>query len=148
MPVQVASNLIPRNGAKWHVVEDVYVKGGLRVVANAAARDAIYADSTARLGLKTGMLLTTADDGKLWRYVGSGQWVRYKTTASSTHVQETPASEWIFNHNQGSRFFTYTVFDADGQQVFPDQCHILDSDNLKLSFAIPIAGHATFLFDV
>ena len=66
MPITVASNLIPRSSGKWPVLEDVYVRGGIRVVTNAAARDAIYADAQARTGLKIGMLLVTADDQKLW----------------------------------------------------------------------------------
>ena len=52
MAIQVASNLVPRNGSTWPVVEDVYVKGGYRTVADLAARDAIDP-----LALKLGMLV-------------------------------------------------------------------------------------------
>ena len=52
MPIPVSSNLIPRNGNTWPVVEDVFVKGGFRVVSNLAARNAIDP-----LGMKLGMLV-------------------------------------------------------------------------------------------
>jgi hypothetical protein len=52
MAIQIASNLVPRSGNTWPVVEDVYVKGGYRTVANLAARDAIDP-----LALKLGMLV-------------------------------------------------------------------------------------------
>lgn len=148
MPIQVASNLIPKNGAKWSIVEDTYVKGGLRVVADAAARDAIFLDGTAVYTLKMGMLLVTADDKKLWQYQGSGVWTQFKVAISYTFTQDTPSDTWDITHNNNSTFFTYTLFDADGYQVIPADCHITDVNNLVLSFAAPIAGHATFVFDV
>ena len=52
MAIQVASNIIPRNGNTWPVVEDVFVKGGFRVVDDLAARDAINP-----LSMKQGMLV-------------------------------------------------------------------------------------------
>jgi hypothetical protein len=148
MPIQVSSNLIPKSGAKWPVVEDVYIKGGLRVVADAAARDSIYLDATAKLGLKNGMLLVTASDNKLWQYQGLGVWTAFKSSATYTFQKATPAAEWDIVHNLNSTFFTYTVFDADGYQILPSECHIVDVNNLVVYFSAPIAGHATFVFDV
>ena len=52
MAIQVASSIIPRNGNTWPVVEDVFVKGGFRVVDDLAARDAIDP-----LSMKQGMLV-------------------------------------------------------------------------------------------
>lgn len=148
MPIQVASNIIPKNGAKWHVVEDIYVKGGLRVVADAAARDAIYLDTTAKFTLKNGMLLITADTNQMWQYQGLGVWTLYNSTVTATFEQATPATQWDINHTFNTRFFTYSVFDADGFQILPAECHIVDFNNLSLYFASPIAGHATFVFDI
>lgn len=150
MPIQVASNLIPKNGAKWPVVEDIYVKGGLRVVVDAAARDAIYLDTTAKFTLKDGMLLVTADTKQLWQYQGLGVWTLFTppTTPTHTHSQSEPSIQWDINHNVNTRFFTYTVFDADGYQILPSECQIVDFNNLTLYFASPIAGHATFVFDI
>ena len=52
MAIKVASNIIPLNGNTWPVVEDVFVKGGFRVVDDLAARDAINP-----LSMKQGMLV-------------------------------------------------------------------------------------------
>lgn len=148
MPIYVSANLIPRNGAKWHVVEDLYIKGGLRVVADAAARDAIYLNATAKLTLKRGMLLVTADDGKLWQYADLGVWQELKTSHSYTHEQTTPSNEWFVAHGMGSRFFTYTVFDEAGIQVMPNECVIVDDSNLLLTFLEAISGTVTLTFNV
>ena len=148
MPIQVASNIIPKSGAKWPVVEDIYVKGGLRVVADAATRDSLYTDTTAKLGLKTGMLLITASDSKIWQYAGLGVWIEVKKTVAYTYTQDTPSDLWLISHGANSSHFTYTLFDAEGYQILPSECHILDVNNLEVSFASPIAGHATFFFDV
>lgn len=148
MPITVSSNLIPRNGAKWHVVEDTYVKGGFRVVANAAARDAIYTDATAKLTLKTGMLLVTADDGRVWQYSGAGVWTELKRSYIHTHEQTTPDTEWFIPHSMNSRFFTYTAFDNSGLQVMPNECVIVDNNNLILTFLEAISGTVTLTFNV
>ena len=63
MPIQVAGKLIPRNDNTWPVVEDVFVKGGFRVVDDLAARDAINP-----LSMKQGMLVyVRAGGGSLHR---------------------------------------------------------------------------------
>lgn len=148
MPVQIASNIIPKNGAKWYVVEDIYVKGGLRVVPDAATRDSLYLDSTAKFCLKSGQLLVTADDNKLWQYRGLGVWVPLVIPTAFTFVQATPSGQWDIQHNLNSSAFTYTIFDADGFQVLPDECHIIDVNNLTISFSAAIAGQVTFVFNV
>lgn len=146
MPIQVSSNLLPKNGAKWPVVEDIYLKGGMRVVADAAARDALYTDTIARLGLKSGMLLVTASDNKLWQYRGPGLWVQIAIPTTYAFDQLTPSDTWTVSHNLNTKHFTYTVFDSNGFQILPSECHIYDLNNLTLYFAAPISGSATFVF--
>lgn len=148
MPIQVASNIVPKNNAKWPVVDDTYVKGGLHVVADAAARDAIYLDATARLILKNGMLLVTASDARIWQYSGLGVWVELKKSSSFSHTQDTHAVEWVIQHNIHSKMFTYCVFDEDGFQILPNECQILDFDNLKVTFLQATAGTITLTFNV
>ena len=62
MPINLASFLLPRSGQTYFLLEDKYVKGGLRVVADAAERDAI--DESTR---KPGMLVITANDNVVHR---------------------------------------------------------------------------------
>ena len=148
MPIFVASSFIPKNGAKWPVLEDVYLRGGIRVVANAAARDATYADSNARQGLKTGMLLVTADNKKLWQYDGLGVWTELKKSSTKTFSFSIPGMVWDIPHNTGSTNFNYTVFDVDGFQILPNECQILDVNNLRLTFLEAVAGTLTATFNV
>lgn len=148
MPIAVASNLIPKNSAKWPVVEDTYLRGGLRVVTNATARDAIYADPGARQGLKTGMLLVTANDRRIWQYEGLGAWTELKKSTTKTYAFSQPGTLWDIPHNTGSTNFTYTVFDTDGFQILPHECQILDVNNLRLTFLEEIAGTVTVTFNI
>ena len=59
MPIPVSSNLVPRNGNTWPVVEDIFVKGGYRTVSTRADLLAIPA-STHLWSL--GLLKLTCDD--------------------------------------------------------------------------------------
>lgn len=61
MAIFLASNIVPRNGATWPLVDDAHVKGGMRVVATIAERDAI--DTMSR---KAGMIVFVQADSKLY----------------------------------------------------------------------------------
>ena len=73
MAIQVTSNLVPRNGNTWPVVEDIFVKGGYRTVADLAARDAIDP-----LALKPGMLVFVQSENAHFKLdqVGPPAWVQ------------------------------------------------------------------------
>lgn len=62
MPVQVTSFLVPRNGNQWYLIEDKYLKGGVRVVADAVERSAIHPSS-----LKNGMVVIQIDDNLMYQ---------------------------------------------------------------------------------
>lgn len=143
MPIQVASSLIPKGGALWPVLDDKYIVGGARVVADAAAMNTLYTNTVTRAGLKIGMLLVTQSDKKLWMYLGGGQFGEYKANLMVTFVQETPLEVWQIQYNAGSRNLTYTVVDDTGTQVFPNTFQIIDDNNLVLSFLIPMSGRIT-----
>jgi hypothetical protein len=61
MPLRASSFFIP-TGSTPFVLEDIYLRGGLRVVPTMVERDAIV--SFAR---KAGMLVVTADNNKIWQ---------------------------------------------------------------------------------
>lgn len=62
MAVQLASNIAPKNGQTYYMVEDIYFKGGLQIRDNIAARDAIAGGN-----LKIGQLVLTLADSKIWK---------------------------------------------------------------------------------
>ena len=73
MAIQIASDLVPRNGNTWPVVEDIFIKGGYRTVADLAARDAI--DPSA---LKPGMMVFVQSENAHFKLdqVGPPAWVQ------------------------------------------------------------------------
>ena len=149
MPIQVASFLLPRNGATWYVLEDKYLKGGLRVCADVAERTAIHAAS-----LKKGMLVVMLDDNKIYQLtnVASKSWVEFKTTPNTpnplyTHRQDAPADVWTVEHGKECRYFNYSIFDDMGRSMVPDEVTIINDTLVEIKFIAPIAGHCVFAFD-
>jgi hypothetical protein len=62
MAVQLASNIAPKNGQTYYMMEDIYLKGGLQVRNDITDRDSIPISN-----LKLGALCLTVDDGKIWK---------------------------------------------------------------------------------
>lgn len=69
MPIQLASYIVPKNGGQFFLMEDKYVKGGYRVVANVTERDAINT-----VTLKQGALVYSIAEDSHWRYTDVGTW--------------------------------------------------------------------------
>ena len=59
MPIELTSNLTPRNGGNFFLMEDIYVKGGWRTVETVSDMMAIPVD-----GLKTGCVIYVIQTGK------------------------------------------------------------------------------------
>ena len=150
MPIQVASFLIPRNGQTWYILEDRYLKGGLRICADEAERAAIHASS-----LKRGMLVLLLTDNKLYQLksLSPSVWEEYKPSGTQTnpfytHLQPVPNDVWTINHGKSNRHFTINVYDDEGHSLLPDGVKIVDENNVEVRFLYPIAGHCVFGFDV
>ena len=148
MAIQVASSIVLKNGSKGPVVDDIYIRGGFRVVADVAARNALYSNATARNTLKLGALALTLADLKLWYYASVNTWVEYKPQQMFSFRQEAPQAEWAINHGKNCSRLTYSLFSLDGYQMWPDTCRIVDNDNLVLSFLEPVAGEITIAFNI
>lgn len=100
----------------------LYGKGGLRTVQSLAARDSIPA---ARL--EEGCLVYVIDDDKYYKRSGSG-WVEFITGGvvndkHYVHVQSTPASTWVIEHNLG-KFPAVQLKDDSGNQFTADVNHV------------------------
>ena len=147
MPVQLASFLLPRNGNTWFILEDKYLKGGLQVAANAATRDAINS-----INLKSGQLVITQDDHRLWQLQDDlVTWIEFVSASTYnpfyTHKQLTPDDAWLVNHGRNCRYFNYSAYDGNGRALIPDDVEIVDENNVIVSFIVPISGHCSFAFD-
>lgn len=64
MPIAIASFLLPRPGSNYFLVEDIYVRGGFRTVADLAERDATPVNN-----LKKGCLVYVQSEEVLYRFV-------------------------------------------------------------------------------
>jgi hypothetical protein len=148
MPIQVTSNFIPKSGQRWFLLEDKYLKGGFRVVADIASRNYLVTDSQSATGLKVGMLVLTADTGITWKYEGTNVWSEYKPNALFTYTQATPSDTWLIAHNKNSENFVYSIFDDQGYSIIPDGCQRIDANNIAVTFSTSIAGRATFSFNL
>ena len=67
MAIQVASNIIPRNGNTWPIAEDIHIKGGYRTVATPSDLSNIDPST-----LKPGTLVFVNSTGILYRADNSG----------------------------------------------------------------------------
>lgn len=147
MPVYMPTFLLPTNGAKFYLLEDTYVRGGLRIVANEAERLGTHMSSR-----KIGMLALQVDTGTIWQLKTLTRWAEFKTKTDyfpfHPHEQAEPDTVWRIAHGKGNSFITYTVFDSEGEQVYPDRALIVSEDEVELHFLMPISGHATLTFAV
>lgn len=71
MPIPLSTFLLPAGGNSFFLLEDKYVRGGLHVCVNAAERDAMNATVK-----KSGMLVVTQDDNRIWQLQGS-DWLEF-----------------------------------------------------------------------
>lgn len=82
MAIQAASNIIPGGGKSFYLLEDTYIKGGLQVKDNVAARDLV-----ALTNLKVGALVLTVAESKIWK-------VKTLVVPSAENPDAIPSVEW------------------------------------------------------
>lgn len=93
MPITVISNIIPANNLTFPIVEDIHLKGGLRVVDSQTERDNINA--TARKAgmyvyvISTGMMYYLDGDLTTWLEVSTGTGGSQITFSRATVVHTT-----------------------------------------------------------
>lgn len=152
MAVQVSAIIVPKSGGKWPVVEDVYIRGGFKTYATVAARDLVAANSVQKQTLKVGTVVLTLDTLQLWRYTGvaGALWVEFvpKPNDRHTHIQTESAAVWEVVHGKNCTHFTYSIFGEDGYSFIPDKVQIVDSNTIRIYMLDPVAGSATFSFNL
>ena len=84
MPISISSFLTPTNNGTFPLLEDIYLKGGLQVVATTLERDSI--PLTKR---KDGMFVVVSADYSLWIYsAATSSFSRYKSPLSAASPSE------------------------------------------------------------
>jgi hypothetical protein len=80
MSIKVIDELAPKGAGVFPILDDQHLRGGIHVVANATARDAIPAGHR-----KIGMFAVTQDDNKLWQLnVDLVTWIEFAAGGGAT----------------------------------------------------------------
>jgi hypothetical protein len=66
----------------------------------------------------------------------------YITGSTTRLVQSTPAVTWSFNHNLGTKYPGFEVYDSSDNVVIPAGIKALDNNNAEIYFSIPATGIA------
>lgn len=144
--LQLTSFLVPRNGNNFYLLEDSYLKGGFRVVADNVERDNINPVSK-----KAGMLVYVLSTRLMWQLDAALAWTAFSFAQAYnpfyTHKQIIASSRWQIFHARNCRYFHAQTFASDGRSIWPDEITILDSNSIQLDFSIPLTGHCTLSFD-
>jgi hypothetical protein len=144
MATQIASFLIPKNGQSYFLLEDTYLRGGMRVSLNVTTRDALHSSTK-----KAGMFVWTQTEGVLWQLQADLiTYIPYSASVYYTYYQASPADVWQIQHNKGSDRFVYNVYDDTSGIILPDQVVVVDTSTIEISFSVPVSGRCTFVFDL
>ena len=90
MAVVLISHLEPQNNGDFHLIEDIYLKGGFRAVSNIAARNAITL-----LRRKNGMRVGVMDNG-------SGAYKEYMLKLGTVDNNLSNNGNWVEYSSGGS----------------------------------------------
>ena len=63
-------------------------------------------------------------------------------TRNYIHIQSTPSTTWVVNHNMETPTPTITVLDGSGAVGFGYDLNIIDANNLEILFSFPVDGQA------
>lgn len=147
MPLYPTSFFIPPAGVPF-IVEDKYVRGGYRVAANVAERDAI-----AVAGRKQGMLVRCMDDNTIWELVGGTSNTSWRAFDATKYIKL--GAPLILDSNDGSiKLDLGGMFQVDGDGKLVIDMTNLFGDSLKEFFGadadddqkVIVYNHATGTF--
>ena len=110
------------------------ITGSLSVSGNLIVSGSLT-DATGSTGTSN-QLLTTDGDHVYWTtfdpIVVSGD--------TKKLIVSSPSTTWNFNHNLNSLYPAITVFNSDGYVIIPQNIHVIDYNNLTVSFASSQTG--------
>jgi hypothetical protein len=58
------------------------------------------------------------------------------------YQQTVPTSTWLINHNAESTYVSTTILDSNGNAILPDEIHVIDINNISVTFSSIQAGTA------
>jgi hypothetical protein len=66
----------------------------------------------------------------------------YITGSTPRLVQTVAATTWSFQHNLGTKYPGFEVFDSNDDVIIPAGIHVVDTNNAEIYFAVPTTGIA------
>ena len=64
----------------------------------------------------------------------------YVTGSTPRLVQTVAATTWSFQHNLGTKYPGFEVFDSNDDVIIPAGIHVVDINNAEIYFAVPTTG--------
>jgi hypothetical protein len=128
----VTASISQTNG--FSISTNSAITGSLSVSGNLILSGSLT-DATGSTGTSN-QLLTTDGDHVYWTtfdpIVVSGD--------TKKLIVSSPSTTWNFNHNLNSLYPAITVFNSDGYVIIPQNIHVIDYNNLTVSFASSQTG--------
>lgn len=71
----------------------------------------------------------------------------FRSAKGYTHYQTEPSDIWLINHKRGLIPVVQVFVNKDGmeQRIHPKEVIIVDLDNVRIEFTIPVTGRAVLL---
>ena len=71
----------------------------------------------------------------------------FRSAKGYTHYQTEPSDTWLLNHKRGLIPVVQVFVNKDGmeQRIHPKEVIIVDLDNVRIEFTIPVTGRAVLL---
>ena len=110
------------------------ITGSLSVSGNLIVSGSLT-DATGSTGTSN-QLLTTDGDHVYWTTFDP----IVVTGDTKKLIVSSPSTTWNFNHNLNSLYPAITVFNSDGYVIIPQNIHVIDYNNLTVSFASSQTG--------
>jgi hypothetical protein len=140
MPIEVISELVPKNDGAFPVVDDNNIRGGYQTVSTIAERNAIPQDKR-----KEGMQVFV--QASSISYTLEADLVTWNTTElpsaptpTYVHTQVISAAIWNINHAL-NKYPSVTVADSLDRTVMGEITYV-DLNNVVVSFSGPFSGKA------
>jgi hypothetical protein len=140
MPIEVISEIVPKNEATFPVVDDNNIRGGYQTVATVTDMEDIPADKR-KEGMQvfvqaSSVAYTLESDLVTWNPTE----VPSAPTPTFVYNQIISAAIWNINHAL-NKYPSVTIIDTADRTIEGDVTYV-DSNNLTVSFTGPFSGKA------
>lgn len=137
MPIQVISEIVPKNNGEFALLDDKNLRGSYRICETLTERNNIPSDN-----LKYGMRVFVQENNNIYTLESDLiTWTLVALPAQEyVHNQVISSASWNINHNL-NKFPSVTVTDSGNNVIMGDVAYI-DTNNVTVSFTGAFSGKA------